>query len=349
MSRTAGIGGVRTRKTAWRTSALLVSVLAMGGCSSLGEEMPNLFASKSDAQPPALADAASPPQDELQKATEYWGKEYEKKPRDLNAALSYAKNLKAMGQKGQALTVLQQASLYHGDDRKLASEYGRLALEFDQVSVAQQLLALADDPTSPDWRVISARGTVLAKQGNYAEAIPFYERALSLAKDQPSVLNNLALAQAMNGDASKAEELLRTAVARDSSDRRTRQNLALVLGLQGKYDEATKTASSVVAPTVAAENTALLRQIVKLDPKTAPTSPVPAAATAVASTTTGAPALKPTATDTAAAVAAGWNAKVASVAPATTESLPWTGTTTTTTTPASVAASDSAGFKPSSN
>ncbi len=144
-----------------------------------------------------------PPQstaDELQKATEYWGKQYGENPRDLKVALSYARNLKAMGEKRRALAVLQQASLFHGESRELASEYGRLALDLDQVSVAEKLLAVADDPTKPDWRVVSARGAALAKEGNYNEAIPLFERALSLAHNQPSVLSNLALAHAMNGE-----------------------------------------------------------------------------------------------------------------------------------------------------
>ena len=44
----------------------------------------------------------------------------------------------------------------------------------DQVGVANQMLAMADDATKPDWRVISARGTVMAKQAKYTDAIPFY-------------------------------------------------------------------------------------------------------------------------------------------------------------------------------
>ena len=40
-----------------------------------------------------------------------------------------------------ALAVLQQASSVHGQNRELASEYGRLALELGQVKVASQVLA----------------------------------------------------------------------------------------------------------------------------------------------------------------------------------------------------------------
>ena len=86
--------------------------------------------------------------------------------------------------------------------------------------------------------MISARGTVLAKQSQYREAIAFYERALVLAPEQPSVLNNLALAYAMEGNADKAEPLLKRAAAAGGHEARVNQNLALVLGLQGKYDEA---------------------------------------------------------------------------------------------------------------
>ena len=107
--------------------------------------------------------------------------------------------------------MLQQVSVFHPGDRDVNSEYGRLALEFDQVSLAQKLLRAADDPANPDWKVISARGTVLAKQGRYRDAIAFYERALALAPDQASVLNNLALAHAMEGSPEKAEPLLKQA------------------------------------------------------------------------------------------------------------------------------------------
>jgi Flp pilus assembly protein TadD len=241
----------------------------LGACSSqLANPAQGDFASLTTASTP---DSSS----ELQKATEFWGKEFAQNPRDLKVALNYAKNLKAMGEKQRSMAVLQQASLFHGQSRELASEYGRLALELDQVNVAGRLLAAADDPGNPDWRVISARGTVLAKQGKYTEAIPYYERALTLALDQHSILSNLAHAHAMNGDASRAETMLRQAATADRSSLKIRQNLALVLGLQGKYDEAKLLASGDLPAESAAENANVLRQIVKLEPKAPPTHQAP--------------------------------------------------------------------------
>ena len=155
-----------------------------------------------------------------ERAAEHWGKAYAKNPRNPEAALNYARKLKALGDKQQAFAVLQQAASLNASHRGLLSEYARLALELDQVERAQKLLEEADDPASPDWRVISARGTVLAKQGKYREAIPLYQRALALAPNQASVLNNLALALAMDGNAEQAETLLKQRRSRRAATRR---------------------------------------------------------------------------------------------------------------------------------
>jgi Flp pilus assembly protein TadD len=252
-------------------SLLVVAAIGMlaGGCSSqMGSAQALLDAAKA----PNLAEATNPPtpdgRSELQKATEYWGKAYAKDPKDAKAAINFAKNLKALGEKQQALAVLQQVSMFHGTNRALNAEYGRLALEFDQVSLAQKLLEQADDPANPDWRVISARGTVLAKQGVYRDAITYYQRALTLAPNEASILNNLALAHAMLGEADKAEPLLkRAAAAGGNNEARVSQNLALVLGLQGKYDEAKVAAGRDLSADKAAANVDYVRSIVNAEAK----------------------------------------------------------------------------------
>ncbi len=279
----------------------LLSTLMLGACAG-GAGLPTgqLF------QAAATQDSGAPTQQatstsaafnsELERATAYWGERFAKQPTDLEAALSFAKNLRAMGQNGRAISVLQQASLFHGNNRDLASEYGRLALELGQVEVAHKVLAIADDPSQPDWRVVSARGAALAKKGLYAEAIPQFERALSLKHNHPSILNNLALAYAMNGDPVRAEGLLRQATATGVEGKKVRQNLALVLGLQGKYDEATEMAARDIPLEQARERVASIRNMVKLDPVAATHRN---AAEALADAWSKANGLKPT--DTAAA------------------------------------------------
>jgi Flp pilus assembly protein TadD len=253
------------------------SGLMMGGCAQFGglDSNYNPFAT---AKAPEAPPPGQLPADELQRATDHWGKEFSKNPQDLQTGLNYARNLKALGDKKRAAAVLQQVSLFHSMNQELNSELGRLAVELDQLALAKKLLEAADDPSKPDWRVISARGTIMAKEGRTPEAIAFFERALALAPGQPSVTNNLALAYAMHGQAEKAEELLRTANVTGPDAKKVRQNLALVLGLQGKYDEATKVGSEVTAPATATANTELLKRMVKLEPKASADPAVPAAA-----------------------------------------------------------------------
>ncbi len=266
-------------RTAWHQLSAsrgmlgLAACLMIGGCAQFpgGPDALTLNDAKSEAKP-GEPNAVPQTRSEIEKATEYWGKQYLQNPRDIKIALAYGRNLRAMGEKQRALAVFQQASIFFGDNRELAGDYGRLALDLDQVQLADRLLAAADDPVHPDWRIVSARGTVLAKQGKYAEALPFYDRALSLAHDQPSILSNLALATAMSGDPARAESLLRRAEAADGASPKIRQNLALVLGLQGKYDEAKLIAARDVPMETAAENTSFLRQVVKLQPKAMPST-----------------------------------------------------------------------------
>jgi Flp pilus assembly protein TadD len=241
----------------------------------------------------------------LARATEYWGKAFSDNARDPQIGLNYARNLKALGEKQQALMVLQQANALNSAHRGVAGEYGRLALEFEQITLAEKLLEQADDPANPDWKIISARGAALAKQNRYREAIPLFERALALAPDQASVLSNLAMAHMMVGDAEKAEPLLKRAVATGRGDPRLNQNLALALSVQGKYDEAKLIAATDLPPDRASANVDYVKSMVQLAPKPltvakAPEKPADELKGSVADRTTD---------------SAGWSTKVAATKP----------------------------------
>lgn len=292
---------VMVRRT-MRMIAVVVAGIAVSGCAG------GLSSVLESGNEPGAAEAAflkeiNGPQSDLQKATEHWGKAFEKDPRNAQNAINYARNLKASGQKEQALAVLQAAHGFTQNNKTLNSEYGRLALELDQTSTAQKLLEQADDPSSPDWRTISARGTVFAKQGKYRDAIPHFERALALAPNQASILNNLALAKAMDGDAANAEQMLRKASDLGDRDARINQNLALVLGLQGKYDESKMIGGKTLPADSADSNVAYMRHMVQAEPQVAggaaqttasivPAKPAEAAGKFAAKTKGKGPALK---------------------------------------------------------
>ncbi len=79
--------------------------------------------------------------------------------------------------------------------------------------------------------------------------------------DEPSILSNYGMSYALTGDLKNAEKYLRQALAQPGADSRVRQNLALVVGLSGRFDEAQKIASQDLSPEQAAANMAYLKQM----------------------------------------------------------------------------------------
>ena len=217
------------RKIPGLSAALAVAVL-LGACAQGGDADPfNLTGNDQVRQPQDFSDPVQ--------AVDYYGKLYAANPKDKQIALHYARSLSDTGYDKRALAVYRAAASQHGKDPAFASAYGRAALSAGNFALAGKLLAQADNPGDPDWRVASARGTALAKQGKYTEAQPHFERALKLAPGNATVLSNLAMARAANGDLRAAENLLRKATLMPNAKPQVHQNLNLVLQLQGRKSQ----------------------------------------------------------------------------------------------------------------
>jgi Flp pilus assembly protein TadD len=75
------------------------------------------------------------------------------------------------------------------------------------------------------------------------------------------VLSNLGLSYMLTRDLPKAEETLRRAYANAGADARVRQNLALVVGLQGRFAEAETIVKADLPADEAAANVAYLKEM----------------------------------------------------------------------------------------
>jgi Flp pilus assembly protein TadD len=194
-------------------------------------------------------------------AVAQWSAAYAKNPQDPKTALGYANALKAIGSRDRALDVLTTAYRANQDNGEIAAELGRLALDMNRLEIAQQTLKVAEAQGVKDWKTLSAQGTLRAKRGAHAEAQQYFLAALQEQPDAVSVINNLALSYALDGKADKSEELLRKAVAGGKGDKRVRQNLAMVLGLQGKFEEARQIASVDMTEQEAKSSMAYMRNM----------------------------------------------------------------------------------------
>jgi Flp pilus assembly protein TadD len=112
-----------------------------------------------------------------------------------------------------------------------------------------------------DWRSYSALGSAYDQQGIYDKARTAYQQALTIEPDNLTVLNNLGMSYALQGDLKEAEKTLRMADAlpKAASEPRIRQNLALVVGLQGRFEEASAIASKDLPPQQVEANMAYLK------------------------------------------------------------------------------------------
>jgi Flp pilus assembly protein TadD len=75
------------------------------------------------------------------------------------------------------------------------------------------------------------------------------------------VLSNYGLSYTLTDNLPQAEKLLRQAVAQPGAAPKVRQNLALVVGLEGRFAEAEKIASADLPPAEAEANVAYLRDL----------------------------------------------------------------------------------------
>ncbi|MBV8839929.1 MAG: tetratricopeptide repeat protein [Alphaproteobacteria bacterium] len=182
-------------------------------------------------------------------------------PKDPDIAIRYAQALRATGQRAQAAAVLETAALHNPRNRALLGAYGRALADTGSFKQALDVLERAHTPDQPDWRILSVQGAVLDQMGRHEEAQRYYASALKIVPDEPSVLSNLGLSYMLAKDLKRAEETLRRANARAGADKRVRQNLALVVGLQGRFQEAETIAKSDLPPDEATANVAYLRRM----------------------------------------------------------------------------------------
>ena len=243
-------------------SAAVTALLAsgLGGCKTMGDITGSLT-SKSDA-----ATETDP-----RRVAEVYGERYRANPKDAEAALRYGTALRSTGQRSQAVAVLEQASLAHPGNKQLLAAYGRALADNGNFQQAFDVLSRAHSPDNPDWRILSVQGTALDQMGKHQEARGYYESALRIAPDEPSVLSNLGLSYVLSRDLPRAEETLRKAQATGRADARVRQNLALAVGLQGRFAEAERIARADLPADEAAANVAYLKQMLarKDHPRTA--------------------------------------------------------------------------------
>lgn len=230
--------------------ALVIATLALAGCGTAGDTTGSIA-------PTALPSSDAGWRD--YGAT--WARRHDADPGDKTAALNYARALRALTQYAQATAILEGAAVKHPYDREVLAAYGKSLADTGRLKEAADVLSRAHTPDRPDWTVLSAQGSVADQMGDHAGALGYYQTALKIAPGEPTVLSNLGLSYALAKDLPLAESTLRDAAGSPRADVRVRQNLALVLALEGKFGEAEALARRDLPPADAARSVAAIRQM----------------------------------------------------------------------------------------
>src|ERR1700736_6225136 len=235
-------------------SVAVTAMLAagLGGCQTMSDITGSLT---------SKTETSANPDSDPRRAVEVYGERYRANPKDADAALAYGQALRATGQRAQAAAVLEQATIAHPGNKALLAGYGRALADNGNSQAAFDVLSRAHSPDNPDWRILSVQGTALDKLGKHEEARRYYATALKIVPDEPSVLSNLGLSYMLTKELPKAEETLRRAYAGSRADGRIRQNLALVVGLQGRFAEAESIVKADLPADEAAANVTYLREM----------------------------------------------------------------------------------------
>ena len=214
----------------------------------------------------------------LQAAADDWGRRYDADPGDRTVALNYASTLRALDRNPQALAVLQTIAIKYPYDNAVLAAYGKTLADVGHLHEAADVLSRAHTPDKPDWSVLSAQGSVADQLGDPQAAQGYYQAALKIAPDSAATLSNLGLSYALDRRLPEAETILRRAASLPTATMRVRQNLAFVLALEGKDQEAETAARADLAPDDAAQSVAAVRAMVTQSRDRRPRKPAPAAA-----------------------------------------------------------------------
>lgn len=236
-------------------ACLCAAVLLLPGCQSFGP--PDITGSIGT----NYARIPDSPQ-ELENYTADLGRRYDSNPNDRSVTLAYAAALRKEARYAQAVAVLQRYAAGHAKDMEVLGAYGKALVDAGRLQEAQDVLPQAHTPENPNWTILSAQGTVADQLGDHAKAQEYYQAALKIVPNQPDVLSNLGLSYALSRQLPLAQTTLELAAAQPGASARVRQNLSLVLALQGKFDDAQRVAQRDMQPIQAAENVAAIKEMI---------------------------------------------------------------------------------------
>jgi Flp pilus assembly protein TadD len=139
--------------------------------------------------------------------------------------------------------------------------YGLLRLSKGEFDKAGTLLSEVHAKEPKRWQTLNGLAIILIERGSFDDALIYFKEALKYKENNPSILNNIGLAYAINDEPENAMQALSKAIDETSVKSTQRKqielNLALVLGVYGDMEAAEKILKQHLPPAAVANNLGL--------------------------------------------------------------------------------------------
>ncbi len=247
-------GERRGFRFAWMV-ALLAAVALVQGCAD------DALLPSDGALPDALLRAARASESSLdyRGAADAYRKLASVAPNNVEMTLGVARNLRYAGETLEARDVVAEALSRHPKESALLLESGKIQIALGRHLQAVDDLTLARSIDAGNWRTHMALGVARDNLGQFKEARESYQVALGLSQDNPSILNNMALSMAQDGEIADAVSMLELASRHPNATVQIRQNLAVLKAVNGETEEAERLENQNLPPDMARHNMEYLR------------------------------------------------------------------------------------------
>jgi len=149
-----------------------------------------------------------------------------------------AEQLRKSGQTAEALSLLRGAQMATPDDPLLLEQLGLTLLDANQPQEATRIFDHLITLSSGNALAYSGKGIAADRMNDHAAAQKFYAQALAIAPDKITVRNNLALSLILDKRYEEAITLLEKIRAEKRDNKTIRQNLAMAYALSGNKPKA---------------------------------------------------------------------------------------------------------------
>ncbi len=167
-------------------------------------------------------------------------------PKHIKSRLGLAKTYQALGASDAAINFYDQVLRLDPGNMEAKMGSGQMLITRNRPRDAIPYLTELSKQDPKNYRIYNMLGLAHDLMGEQEEAQMNYGKGLQLAKDNISLLNNLALSFAFEGQYAPAIKLLSKAINLDYKVTKAQQNLVLVYILSGEEEAGRKIGESIM-------------------------------------------------------------------------------------------------------